>query len=315
MQQSLNMAPDTMVCSSLISVVVCTRNRCDFTVGIMRTILLNEYPDFEVILVDQSTNNDTANAIGQFLGDPRFQYIHSTTQGAGRARNIGLSQAQGDIVAFTDDDCTVPSNWLEVIMGIFATYPRVAMLFCNVDPAPYDGSVGFIPAYQRHDDLLVRTLWDKCRARGMGAGMAVRRDFILSIGKFDENLGPGAPFLACEEGDLAVRVLLNGGWVYETHQTSVTHYGFRTWHEGKQLTKRDWFGIGAAYAKPLKCGYWRVIIIVMYEMLVEALLKPLTKLLRLKKPQGLKQVFYFFQGFVKGLRTPVDCQHIIYRLP
>lgn len=299
--------------SSKISAVVCTRNRGNSVVATLETILANTHPHFEVILVDQSTNQATAQAIDHLRTDCRLRYVPSNTRGAGRARNIGLSLAQGSIVAFTDDDCTVPSDWLEGIARIFALYPHVAMVFCNVDPAPHDSAAGFIPCYQRHNSVLVQTMWDKCQARGIGAGMAVRRAAITAVGGFDESLGPGTTFSACEEGDLAVRMLINNWWVYETHEVAVVHHGFRTWQEGKDLTKRDWFGIGVAYVKSVKCGYWQVAIVIACEG-IKGVMGPITALARLKKPQGARRIWYLCLGILQGLKTPVDRQRIMYKL-
>jgi len=106
----------------------------------------------------------------------------------------------------------------------------------------------------------------KNQARGIGAGMAARRAEAVTLGGFDEMLGPGAPFPACEDGDLAVRALLAGFQVYETAKTSVTHFGFRTWAEGRELSRRDWLGIGAAYVKPLKCGRWAFVSVPAHEL-------------------------------------------------
>lgn len=304
--------PQPSPATPLVSAVVCTRNRGDSAVGIIETILANRYPNFEVILVDQSTNDETAQAIDRFRADPRFQYIRSATQGAGRARNIGLYQAQGEIVLSTDDDCTVPPDWIATMVTVFQRHPRVAVAFCNVAPGPHDETAGFIPAYQRRGTKLVRTLWDKCQARGIGAGLALRREAILAIGGFDDNLGPGSLFRDCDEGDLAVRALLNHWWGYETDEVTILHYGFRTWEQGKVLASRSWYGIGAAYAKPLRCGYWSILLVIMYELFVEALLKPLINLSHFRRPHGLKQALYFCQGFVKGMQTPIDCQRLTY---
>src|SRR5690349_12569414 len=101
-----------------ISVVICTRNRGDSIAATLDTIVTNTHSNFEVIVVDQSTNQDTFNAIRRFQSVECFQYIQSDTQGVSRARNIGLARARGDIVVFTDDDCTVPENWLESIEPI-----------------------------------------------------------------------------------------------------------------------------------------------------------------------------------------------------
>lgn len=296
-----------------ISAIVCTRNRGESAVATIKSILASDCTDFEVILVDQSTDQVTEDAIELFCSDPRFRYIHATTKGVSRARNLGVATAKGEIIAFTDDDCMVPSSWLDAITHIFTQNPRVTIAFCNVEAAPYDTSRGFTPAYTRANNKIVRNFADKCRARGIGAGMAVRRESILSIGGFDEMLGPGADFPACEDGDLAMRALIQGQWIYETHEVAVLHYGFRTWSEGKELTRRDWIGIGAAYAKPLRCGHWGALVVVLYESLVMGLLIPLSDILRLQKPQGLRRILYFLEGFWQGWSTPIDREKMLFR--
>src|SRR5690606_12453731 len=96
-----------------VSVVICTRNRGDSLVGTVQSILDNPHPSFEIIVVDQSTNDDTLTALQPFQADPRVCYIRSNTVGTGKARNIGLFAARGDIVAYTDDYCFVPKNWIQ----------------------------------------------------------------------------------------------------------------------------------------------------------------------------------------------------------
>jgi glycosyltransferase involved in cell wall biosynthesis len=252
--------------------------------------------------------------IASYRTDKRLRYIHSETKGLGQARNIGLAHAQGDIVAFTDDDCTVPTMWLRVMAETFAENPRVTVAFCNVKAAPHNHNEGFIPTYMRQESKLVRSFWDKCRARGIGAGIAVQREAALTLGGFDEALGSGGHFPSCEDGDMAMRALANNQWVYETHAVTLTHHGFRTWIEGRELTRRDWLGIGAAYAKPLRCGHWGALIVVLYESIVMGILKPLLPLLQLKPPRGLRRILYFIIGFMAGLTTPIDREHMVFRI-
>jgi hypothetical protein len=187
------------------------------------------------------------------------------------------------------------------------------MVFSNVIPSSYDRTLGFIPDYIRKDDKLVRNMRDKCRARGIGASMALRKEKALSIGGFENLVIPGTKSLGNSDGDMAVRTLIHGGWIYETCKTHVVHDGFRTWEQGKELGKRAWTGIGAFYLKPLRCGHWRFLIVFLYESIVIALLKPLSRLLKLKKPQGLNNIVHFLNGVVKGSKVPIDCQTGLYR--
>jgi hypothetical protein len=298
-----------------ITAIVCTRNRGASAVDTVRSILANDHRAFELIVVDQSTNDETAKALAQFRGDPRFIYLPTPTQGLGRARNIGMRHARAAIIAFTDDDCTVPENWLHVIEANFRRDPQVTVLFCNVIEGEHDASAGFIPAYKRTDRVLVKSFWGKCRARGIGAGLGIRRDPILAIGGFDEALGAGGLFPSAEDADIAVRAIAHGQWVCETNEVAVVHYGFRTWREARTLAARDWEGLGAAYVKPLKAGRPGALVVLLYEAAVPCFLEPMSELLRLRRPRGLGRLAHFIKGCVRGMAHPIDQAHIAYKLP
>ena len=295
-----------------VSVIICTRNRGASAVDAIASVLASEEPDLELLVIDQSTNRETEDAVAPFRTDDRFHYIASDEVGTGRARNMGLRAARGTYVLYTDDDCEVAANWIETMTSCFDRNARVAVVFSNVIAAPHDSAAGFVPTYVRSTDNLVTSLRQKCTARGIGAGMAVRRDAVLAIGGFDACLGPGTEFPDCEDGDIASRALLKGWAVYETSKTHVVHDGFRTWEQGKELTRRNWMGIGAAYAKPLRCGYWKFGIVVVYEAFWVAMLKPLRELLHLRAPRGGRSFYFFWKGFVTGWKAPIDRTEIRY---
>jgi GT2 family glycosyltransferase len=297
---------------SPITALVCTRNRGDSVARAVRSILANTHPDFRVVVVDQSDDDRSEQALAPLRDSPRLRYIRTPTRGLCRARNIGLRASGTEVVAITDDDCEVPPDWLAHMARIFAEHPRVAVAFCNVAPAPHDPKLGFIPCYLRRGDAVLRGVLDKCRARGIGAGMAVRRAMVLELGGFDEALGAGGMFPSCDDGDAAVRALLRGYEVYETDSVAVVHHGFRTYQEGVELTRRDWTGIGAAYAKPLKHGHWRFAVVPLYELLAFAVAPLVASTLRLRRPRGLRRISSFAWGFIQGLRTPVDPRTLLF---
>jgi glycosyltransferase involved in cell wall biosynthesis len=297
----------------VMSVVVCTRNRGDSIVATIETILANTFPSFEILVIDQSTDNATRHALQRF-DDQRLRYVQTATTGKGRALNLAVCEARGEYIVITDDDCTVPPNWIEVIVNVFTRFSRVAVVFTNVEPAPHDHTRGYIPHYIRRDSKLVRTMWDKVFARGIGASIAVRRAAVKELGGWDVGLGPGSKFPSADDYDISIRALLKGFWVYETHEVSVVHHGFRTFDQLRQLSRRDWVAVGAAYAKPIKCRRWNVVPAAAYEVFVEGVFKPLSSILSLRPPQGLRRSIYFWLGFVEGLRTPLDHQHLVYTL-
>ncbi len=297
-----------------VSVVVCTRNRGESIVATVASLLANDHPAFEVIVIDQSTDTTTATAMRRFQSDRRVRYVATETRGLGIARNIGLQLSQAPIVAYTDDDCRVPPDWLRVLETELRAEPRAAVLFCNVLEGPHDATAGFIPAYRRRQRAVITSFGGKCRARGIGAGMAVRRETVLAMGGFDEALGAGGHFPSAEDADIAVRAIAFGWYVVETPATYVIHDGFRTWQKARALAARDWEGLGAAYIKPLKAGYWSAVVVLLYELLVPALLEPLSPLLRLRRPRGLGRLVAFLRGCARGWACPIDQTRLVYRL-
>jgi len=289
-----------------MSALVCTRNRGRLVSDTISSILSNTHPNFELVVVDQSSDGETGEALAQYCGDPRLKYLKSSTQGKGAALGVGLSETSGAVIAITDDDCIVPRRWLETFDQIFAEHPKVAVAFCSVEPAEHDPTQGFIPDFVRTSDRVLTTMHAARHVRGLGAGIAVRRCMVEKLGGFDPMLGPGSRFPDCDDRDIAVRALLARYHVYETAAVAVKHFGFRTWREGSQLTRRNFLGIGAAYSKLLRCGHAKLVYIPVYEFVRSALWPPLWDVLRLRQPHGIVRITAFIEGFMEGIRTPID---------
>jgi Predicted glycosyltransferases len=238
-----------------IAAVVCTRNRGDTVVAAVRTILDNDHPDFEVIVVDQSTNDLTERALGPLRSDSRFRYMKSSTSGLSNARNIGIGEARSDVVAMTDDDCVVPRSWLSRVDDVFMNDSRVAMLLGSVLRGKHDESKGFVVGYRRPDAIVVKSIRDKHRIEGMAACMAIRTDAWAALSGFDPMLGAGASLKSADETDMVIRSLLAGFYVCEDPSVTVIHNGFRAWSESDSVVHGYLFGIGATIAKHLKCGH------------------------------------------------------------
>lgn len=296
-----------------VSALICTRNRAGSIARAARSVLENADAQTELIIVDQSADEATAEALAPFRSDSRLRYLRVTTQGKSAAVNAGVAAAKNEIIVMTDDDCVALSGWAAAHAQVFRDNPQVACAFGNVLPPEYDAKDGFTPVYQIKQDSVCRSMNQKLRARGIGANMAIRRSVALRIGGFDTELGPGSQFRACEDGDFAARCLLAGFYLYETQGSAVIHYGFRTWAEGRQLTRDAFLGIGAAYIKPLKCGKFSVIPLLAYEFWTYALYPSLRATLTLRKPLNWQRVLCFLRGATRGLLAPVDRKTLLYR--
>ena len=73
-----------------VSVLLCTRNRGDRIINAVDSILENSFENFELIVVDQSSDDKTKTVLEKY-SDPRIRYIRSHTVGLSRSRNIAIS--------------------------------------------------------------------------------------------------------------------------------------------------------------------------------------------------------------------------------
>lgn len=95
-----------------ISIVVPVYNG-EKTIGdCIKSLLLQDYYNFELIVVNNGSSDNTQAIINEYCVDSRLKVIQEPTRGCGRARNAGVKEAIGDIIAMTDADCVNTIDWL-----------------------------------------------------------------------------------------------------------------------------------------------------------------------------------------------------------
>ncbi len=287
-----------------MTAVVCTRNRGALVADAVRSILANDHPDFELIVVDQSTNDKTASALNDLRADPRLRYLRSTERGLSNARNVGINQAQSTKIAMTDDDCTVPVDWLTRMEKALDDSDGVAIVIGNVVTADYDRSKGFVPSYAQRSSYLATTVRDKSRIEGMAACMGLCADACKKLSGFDPSLGAGSRFHSADETDMIIRALLAGYKVLETPDVEVTHFGLRSWSEAEAIVHNYLYGIGATIAKHVKCGNWSIAHVV--AALASRWMFSRPAMDYGFQPGRLVRLVGFLSGFKAGMLTRVD---------
>ncbi|WP_338888920.1 glycosyltransferase family 2 protein [Rhodococcus sovatensis] len=213
-----------------ITVVICTRDRIDHLRGALSSVLAVEYPDFEVVVVDNASPTDATQTYVRSLNDPRVRVVSEPVAGLSRARNTGLRAARHSIVAFTDDDVAVDAKWLSSIARGFGRDVRVTCVSGIVPSgeirthaqAYFDRRVGWASSVTpriydlAHPPADVPLFPFQVGMYGTGANFAVRRSRMFDLGGFDEALGVGSPTNGGEDLDMFFRVLMAGDkLVYE----------------------------------------------------------------------------------------------------
>jgi glycosyltransferase involved in cell wall biosynthesis len=100
----------------MFSVIICTYNRADILPRAMKGILDQTLDDFELLIVDDGSTDETRARVAAFA-DPRIQYVYQDNAGLSSARNAGVARARGEFVTFLDDDDHVLPVWLERFAG------------------------------------------------------------------------------------------------------------------------------------------------------------------------------------------------------
>lgn len=293
-----------------ISVVICTRNRGDLIRATLLSVLEGTCRPDELLVVDQSDGDETRRAVESVAAestgeDGAVRYLATDTRGLSAARNVGLKQSRGEIVAFTDDDVIVCADWLELTRAEFAAYPRLALLFGTVlPPQGYDWVQEYIPYTEVKTCRALR--WSHPEAlRGIGANMSLRRSTFERVGGFDTHLGAGTPPVG-EDLEYALRCLCQRPPLpVQTLDAArvVHHAGARTGADRLRFLKNvQGIGRGLFWAylwrSPRRPRY---VLRAFQEMLL-----PLggfaAELRRGRRPSGLRTYGYSLWGLARGLR-------------
>jgi len=297
-----------------ITVVVPTRNRPEFIERIVPSILANAYPNFRLIVIDQSDTEATGVIVSRLAQqDGRLRYIRQSGTGASRARNLGAREATDPLVAFVDDDCVVPADWLQRIGDHFDRQPEISMLY---------GQVAIPPGVEIGENSLPLLIFERPRLLrpdrpfelyGMSANLAVRRAFFAAMGGFDELLGVGARLRAGEDFDFQYRAYLAGSVTAIVPDVTVDHYGLRTPRQWPHTLRDYGFGDAAFYLKHARCGDARALGWLLNRVTKVAVRELLLQLGIRRRPAWAPYLLGFMVGVPGSLRVGVDRRRRLYR--
>lgn len=187
-----------------ISVIICTYNRYlslkDTLESLINQQTNNEF-DYEVLVVDNNSTDKTKETVNSYSARFPFKitYLFESRQGLSNARNKGIQEARGSIIAFTDDDCIADHFWLYNLYEIFkesdtdAVGGRVLPLYAPSTPLwikmNHDLLTGPI-VYHDYGDLTIE--YDRNKTTYfVGANMAFRKRCFLNDVLFRTDLGVG----------------------------------------------------------------------------------------------------------------------------
>jgi glycosyltransferase involved in cell wall biosynthesis len=163
-----------------VSVVVATYNGAATLRDCLRSLEKLNYPDYEIIVIDDGSTDETPVILGEI---PSLRVFRQENKGLSAARNQGISLATGEIVAFTDSDCIVDPDWLYFLVWTMVSHRCAGVGGPNLTPwekEPLHRTVAYAPGHATH------VLLDTLEAEHVpGCNMAFWRSDLFSAGCFD----------------------------------------------------------------------------------------------------------------------------------
>lgn len=194
------------------SVVIPTHRRPELLERCLRALIGQEHVlgAYEVLVVDDAGCDETRRCVERFAsrvsGGPVIRYLRSSGAGPAAARNLGWRSAQGELIAFTDDDCVPDAAWLDRGVSVFVDGVTAASgrVIVPLPATPSD--------YERNAAQLARSEF-------VTANCFYRRDALERLGGFDERFR-----LAWrEDTDLHFRLLQDGARLVQAPEAVVVH--------------------------------------------------------------------------------------------
>ncbi len=220
------------------SLIVATINRTTELRMLLDSLERQTHRDFEVIVVDQNTDDRLLPILSAFEGRLNIRRIESSP-GLSRARNVGLRMAAGDAVCFPDDDCCYAEDLLAKVNELFEANPEWSgIVGDSIDPSgkpnlPWRDSGG----------ALSRA---KCWRRAISYAIFVRSIVLERIRGFDPTLGvgSGSPWGSGEDNDFVLRAMDAGFQIQYVREIAVFHPSLFPSFDDARCAKRYSYALG-----------------------------------------------------------------------
>jgi glycosyltransferase involved in cell wall biosynthesis len=184
----------------LVSIVIPTYNRAVTITRAINSVLKQTYQNFEIIVVDDGSNDNTEEIVSYF-SDNRIRYIrHTTKQGGSAARNSGIKLVEGEYIAFLDSDDEWHPEKLQKQLNLFNNNhdENLGVVYCGFQVVDEFGKVFKHIIHKHRGYITLKLIEGNCV--GTLSIILAKLSYVNSINGFDEN------FDSCQDWDLYIRL-------------------------------------------------------------------------------------------------------------
>jgi glycosyltransferase involved in cell wall biosynthesis len=229
--------------SPKIAGIICTHNRDHYLEGAIDSLLAQNCPDFEIVVIDNASTDNTRQVVESRLGDPRLKYVYEPVLGLSTARNRGAIATTAPILAYLDDDAVASPQWLQVLLRAYEENEKLAVAGGKVTliwPVGQtqpdwmsDNLAGGLGAFDLGDNVVYI---NQPNLTPRGVNYSLRREFLEQVGGFDPNLGRIGKKLLSNEELYMTELALDRGWQVAYFPDALVAHNV-----APERTKLQWF--------------------------------------------------------------------------
>lgn len=205
------------------SIIIPLYNKENAIENTLKSVFNQSFTDYEVIVINDGSTDKSEEKVNVF-SDARLRLISTENKGVSQARNVGISESRGKLIAFLDaDDYWFPTH-LASLHQLYKNFPEAGLLATNYqfyysdkkiiqpvfDAIPTEKWSGIVSDFFKAS-MQFRLAWT--------SAVAVRKDVFQSLGYFDENITLGAG----EDTDMWIRIALNYPVAFDNEVSAYYH--------------------------------------------------------------------------------------------
>ena len=181
---------------SKVTVYTVCRDYARYLPLAIKSVLNQTMNDWELIVINDGSTDDTEEVLRQFESDPRIRIVHQPPRGLPVSCNAAIGMAAGDYIIRLDADDYFDENALLVLSGVLDAHPKVGLVYPDYFLISGDGEIlGHVRREKIGDDLGLLDL------PAHGAGTMIRRQCFVEVGGYDESVD-------CQDGyDLWIKFI------------------------------------------------------------------------------------------------------------
>lgn len=243
--------------STYISIILCTYNRAEClatTLSDFSRVRVPEGGQWELLVIDNNSGDETARVCEEYRQSLPLRYLFEPRQGKSNALNLGVTEAKGDLLLFTDDDVRIDPDWLTAYSEAAQRRVEIDFFAGRIFPL-LEGAAPKWFAEQSRLLLANLTLYfdpgeeERSMESAVGANMAIRKSAFDCGVSFRSDLGPdGTETMRSEENELLRQMCARGLRGSYVPSARVEHRTFA--HRMTERYVRKWFyGEGIAQVR------------------------------------------------------------------